>query len=607
MAKRRFKEDDNHEKKKVNKENLKKLVGIYKYVLPYKTPFIFGLFLLLLTSATVMSFPLLSGKLLDIASGKSDWYIKDIDTIVIVMVVILFIQGIVSFLRVYLFAVVSEKSMANIRYGLYKKYMMLPFTFYDKRRVGELISRITSDVSMLQDTLSVTIAELLRQFSILIIGTFIIFYTTTSLSLFMLGTFPVIIVIAIIFGRYIRKLSKNTQDDLAKTNVIVEETLQSIQTVKSFTNELFETLRYRKSLDNVIGTALRAAKYRAAFISFIIFVLFGGIVAIMWYGALLVKSGEMTVGDLLSFVLYTTFIGGSIAGLGDLYGQVQKAIGASDRIIEVLDEPDEEDVVDAKGKLVLQGNINFSQVGFSYPTRLDFEVLNDIQLSIKSGEKVALVGPSGAGKSTLVQLLMRYYPVGQGEITIDGKNIAEYPLKAYRENIGVVPQEVILFGGSIRENIAYGKQESTEEEIMMAAKKANAFDFISSFPEGFDTLVGERGVKLSGGQRQRIAIARAILKDPAILVLDEATSSLDAESEHLVQEALTELMKGRTSIIIAHRLSTVRQADKIFVLKDGKIAESGSHDELIAIEDGVYGNLVRLQFNDGQEAAILKG
>jgi ABC-type multidrug transport system fused ATPase/permease subunit len=460
---------------------------------------------------------------------------------------------------------------------------------------------------MLQDTLSVTIAELLRQFSILIIGTFIIFYTTTSLSLFMLGTFPVIIVIAIIFGRYIRKLSKNTQDDLAKTNVIVEETLQSIQTVKSFTNELFETIRYRKSLDNVIVTALRAAKYRAAFISFIIFVLFGGIVAIMWYGALLVKSGDMTVGDLLSFVLYTTFIGGSIAGLGDLYGQIQKAIGASDRIIEVLDEPDEEDVVDAKEKLILKGDINFSQVGFSYPTRLDFEVLKDIQLSIKSGEKVALVGPSGAGKSTLVQLLMRYYPISNGGITIDGKNIEDYQLKAYRENIGVVPQEVILFGGSIRENIAYGKQEASEEDIILAAKKANALDFINSFPEGFDTLVGERGVKLSGGQRQRIAIARAILKDPAILVLDEATSSLDAESEHLVQEALTELMKGRTSIIIAHRLSTVRQADKIFVLKDGKIAESGSHDELIAIEDGVYGNLVRLQFNDGHETAIMKG
>jgi ABC-type multidrug transport system fused ATPase/permease subunit len=497
--------------------------------------------------------------------------------------------------------------MANIRYGLYKKYMMLPFTFYDKRRVGELVSRITSDISMLQDTLSVTIAELLRQFSILIIGTFIIFYTTTSLSLFMLGTFPVIIVIAIIFGRYIRKLSKNTQDDLAKTNVIVEETLQSIQTVKSFTNELFETIRYRKSLDNVIVTALRAAKYRAAFISFIIFVLFGGIVAIMWYGALLVKSGDMTVGDLLSFVLYTTFIGGSIAGLGDLYGQIQKAIGASDRIIEVLDEPDEEDVVDAKEKLILKGDINFSQVGFSYPTRLDFEVLKDIQLSIKSGEKVALVGPSGAGKSTLVQLLMRYYPISNGGITIDGKNIEDYQLKAYRENIGVVPQEVILFGGSIRENIAYGKQEASEEDIILAAKKANALDFINSFPEGFDTLVGERGVKLSGGQRQRIAIARAILKDPAILVLDEATSSLDAESEHLVQEALTELMKGRTSIIIAHRLSTVRQADKIFVLKDGKIAESGSHDELITIEDGVYGNLVRLQFNDGHETAIMKG
>lgn len=605
MAKKKHYDRDKEEKRKLNKENLKKLAGIYRYVLPYKWPFGIGLLLLLLTSALVMSFPLLSGKLLDIASGNSTWYIKDINTIIIILLGILFLQGIVSFTRVYLFAYVSENTMANIRYTLYKKFMSLPFTFYDKRRVGELISRITSDVTMLQDTLSITLAEMLRQVSILVIGTAIIFYTTTALSMFMLATFPVIIIIAIGFGRYIRKLSRHTQDELAKTNVVVEETLQSIQTVKSFTNELFETLRYRRSLDQLIGTALRAAKYRAAFISFVIFVLFGAIVAIMWYGALMVQSGEMTVGELLSFVLYTTFIGGSIAGLGDLYGQLQKAIGASERILEVLDEPSEEEVVVSHEPFRLHGAVKFTNVSFSYPTRKDMHVLRDISLDIKPGQKVALVGPSGAGKSTVVQLLMRYYQVGGGSITLDGADAYTYPLRGYRANIGVVPQEVILFGGSIKENIAYGKQDATDEEIMVAARKANALDFINSFPEGFATLVGERGVKLSGGQRQRIAIARAILKDPAILVLDEATSSLDAASEHLVQDALNELMKGRTSIIIAHRLSTVRQADKILVLKDGVIAEAGTHEELVHQPNGVYANLVKLQFNEEQQSAVV--
>lgn len=589
------------EKKKLNKDGIRKLLGVFRFVLPYKLPFSIGLVLLLLTSAMVMAFPFMSGKLLDVASGQNSWFIDDINVIAGILIGILFLQGIVSFMRVYLFAYVSENTMADIRYSLYEKLMSLPFSFYDKRRVGELISRITSDVSMLQDTLSVTVAELIRQFSILLIGIVIIFATTTSLSLFMIGTFPIVIVIAVVFGRYIRRLSRNTQDELAKTNVVVEETLQSIGTVKAFTNELFEAMRYRKSLDRVIQMALKTARYRSGFVSFVIFVLFGAIVSVMWYGALLVQSGEMTVGELLSFVLYTTFIGASIAGIGDLYGQVQKAVGSSERILEVLSEEIAEEVIVEDEPLALDGHIRMSGMGFSYPTRKDMLVLNGVDIEIKPGEKVALVGPSGAGKSTIIQLLMRYYKIDKGELKIDGKSVYEYPLRAYRQNIGVVPQEVILFGGSIKENIAYGKQTAGMDEIMRAAAQANALDFINSFPDGFETLVGERGVKLSGGQRQRIAIARAILKDPSILILDEATSSLDAESEHLVQDALDELMKGRTSIIIAHRLSTVRQADHIFVIKDGQIAESGRHDQLIELKDGVYNKLVKLQF--AEEAA----
>jgi ABC-type multidrug transport system fused ATPase/permease subunit len=400
-----------------------------------------------------------------------------------------------------------------------------------------------------------------------------------------------------VFGRFIRKLSKKTQSELASANVIVEETLQSINIVKAFTSELTEVLRYRKSLDKVVKVALKSATYRGAFISFIIFAMFGGIVAVLWYGASLVQEGSMSVGDLLSFVLYTTFIGGSIAGLGDLYGQIQKAIGASERVMEILQE-EEEFKIEAKEKIHLQGAIQFENVKFSYPTRKDVQVLKNLNLSVGAGEKIALVGHSGAGKSTIIQLLMRFYPLGSGQIKVDDQNIESLSITGYRQNIGIVPQEIILFGGSIRENIAYGKPNASDEEIIAAAEKANAWLFIKDFPEGLDTLVGERGVKLSGGQRQRIAIARAILKDPKILILDEATSSLDAESENLVQQALDELMKNRTTIIIAHRLATIRKVDKIFVLKEGQISEQGSHQELLESENGTYSNLVKLQLQD---------
>jgi ABC-type multidrug transport system fused ATPase/permease subunit len=341
---------------------------------------------------------------------------------------------------------------------------------------------------------------------------------------------------------------------------------------------------------------LSTAKYRGAFISFIIFALFGGIVGVMWYGASLVASGEMSVGELVSFVLYTTFIGGSIAGLGDIYSQLQKAIGSSERVVELLAEEEEagagEQIVDFKG------NIEFEEVGFHYPTRPEVEVLQGLSFQIQSGEKVALVGPSGAGKSTIIQLLLRFYEATKGQIRIDGQSLSHWELASLRSKIGIVPQEVLLFGGSIRENIGYAKPGATEDEIITAAKKANAWQFISQFPEGLDTLVGERGIKLSGGQRQRVAIARAILKDPAILILDEATSSLDAESEVLVQEALNELMKGRTTLISAHRLATIRKVDRIYVLAGGKIVEQGNHQELVQEPGGIYANLVRLQFAD---------
>jgi ATP-binding cassette, subfamily B, bacterial len=597
MAKRNRSEGlKEEEKRKLNRRSLKQLYGIFRFTFPYKGFFIVGFVSLILSSATILAFPYLAGKLLDIASGKQVPYFQSINEITVALLAILFIQGIFSFTRVYTFSVVSERSLADLRSSVFQKIIWLPLRFFDSRRVGELMSRITSDVSTLTDMFSFTLAELLRQFLTLILGTVVIFFLAPKLTGFMLLTFPVLVLLALFFGKYIRKLSKKTQDRLAEANVVVEESLQSISVVKAFTNEAFEMNRYSKALRDVVNVAIRTARYRGLFISFVIFALFGGIVAVGWYGATLVQSNEITVGELFSFVIYTSFIGGSIAGLGDIYTQVQRAIGASERLLEILAESDESEAV-ASPALRLNGKIEFHDVSFVYPSRKDFEVLKNLNFRIEAGEKVALVGQSGAGKSTIINLLLRFYPVEHGAIKVDDIAITDFNLNAYRSNLSIVPQEVILFGGTIRENILYGRPSATNEEVWKAAQQANALEFIESFPDQFNTIVGERGVKLSGGQRQRIAIARAILKNPSILILDEATSSLDAQSEVLVQSALEKLMEGRTSIVIAHRLSTIKKVDRIFVIQDGRLAEMGSHGELSILNNGIYRNLLSLQLH----------
>ncbi len=585
------------EKRALTSGTLKKLLGIFRFMWPHKRLFIFGLICLALSSGTMLSFPYFAGKLLDLASGKTVPYFTSINQVAITLLLILLVQSFFSFTRVYTFSVTSERSLADLRHSIYQKIVWLPLSFFDSRRVGELMSRITADVSTLQDTFTVTLAELLRQSLTLIIGITVIFFLAPQLTAFMLLTFPVLVILALFFGKFIRKLSRNTQDKLAEANVIVEESLQSIHVVKAFTNELFELARFKKSLNEVVAVAIHAARYRGLFVSFVILALFGGIVAVGWYGAYLVQSNALSVGELFSFIIYTSFIGGSIAGLGDIYTQLQRSIGASERLLEILEQHDEAEPTVGE-PVRLSGELTFDHVHFSYPGRPDVEVLKDLSFTIRAGEKVALVGQSGSGKSTIINLIQRFYPVEQGAILADGRSISSYPLTAYRKNLGIVPQEVILFGGTIRENIAYGKPDATPEEIREAARKANALEFIERFPEGFDTLVGDRGVKLSGGQRQRIAIARAILKDPAILILDEATSSLDSHSERLVQEALEQLMEGRTAIIIAHRLSTIKKVDRIFVINHGQLAEMGSHAELTSLTNGIYSNLLKMQLHE---------
>lgn len=581
--------------KKISWDGLKITIKLFRYILPYKWYFIAGMVFLTLSTGTSLAFPKLIGNIIAVMEGKSNFTINQVTGI---LFLVLILQAVFSYFRVYLFTIVTERSMLNIRKDVFSQIITLPVTYLEQKRVGELTSRITSDVSQLAGLLSFTLAELFRQVATLIVGIAILFYTSWKLTLFMLATFPLLVVASVFFGRHMRRLSRKAQDQLAAANVVAEETLQSVNVVKAFTNEQLEINRYTGILGKVVDLSLYAAKFRGGFISFVILALFGGIVGVVWYGAGLVQSGEMHLSDLFTFILYTTFIGASISGMGDLYAQINKTVGASERLFEILGEKAEIDPQESAIALAapINGHVSYQDIHFSYPSRSDLPVLKGISFDIKAGEKIALVGYSGAGKSTIIQLLLRFYNYQSGAITVDGKPLTDYGISEIRKNIAVVPQEVILFGGTIQENILYGNPKATPEQVYDAARRAHALEFIESFPEKMETIVGERGIKLSGGQRQRIAIARAILKDPKILILDEATSSLDAESEQLVQIALDELMENRTTIVIAHRLATIRKVDQIYVIREGKIAESGTHQELSQVEDGLYASLIKLQF-----------
>ncbi len=592
------------ERVKLSKSSIRNARKIFSFLRPYRGLFLIGWFFLLVSSVLGLAFPLLMGQLLGgasdaVAQPGSFWEKVDINNVNMVALALFItfgLQALTGFLRIWIFTKVTENALRDIRRDAFSRLIYLPMDFFNQNSVGELTSRISSDITQVQETLRTTIAEFFRQLIIILGGVTVLLITSWKLALIMLATVPVLAIVAVFFGRFVRKLSREAQDESAKSNAVIEESLMGISNVKSFTNELFMIAKYREAIDNIRHLNVRSGLWRGFFASFVIIFIMGAIVFIVWQGVLMTQgpNPEMDNRGFFTFMMFTIMMGASFGSIPELFASIQKAVGSTENLMQLISKPNEKDEHTGSEKPVITGKVAFRHVHFRYPQRKDAVVLDDVSFESQSNQTIALVGASGAGKSTIASLLLQYYHVTGGSIEFDGVNSEQIDLEHLRKHMAIVPQEVILFSGTIRENIRFGKLNATEEELIEAAKKANAWEFISSFPDQLDTQVGDRGIQLSGGQKQRIAIARAILKNPEILILDEATSALDSESEKLVQSALDKLMEGRTSFVIAHRLSTIKKADVILVFEQGKIVESGSHDALLAM-NGTYANLVELQ------------
>jgi subfamily B ATP-binding cassette protein MsbA len=573
---------------------------LLSYLGPYLGRMLLALLALLVGSALSLVFPAVIQQVVDSVLMAGD--IRLLDQITLLLLGVFLIRSVTSLIEVYNLNYVGERIVVDLRLQLYRHLQELSLGFFLRRRVGELVSRLSSDVTIMRSALTNNVNTLLQQ-SLIMLGSVIIMLALNwRLTLFILVLAPIIVALGAGFGILMRRTSTQIQDELAAATTVVDEVFQNIREVKSFVRESYEIDRYGSAIDRAFRAALRLLRIRAAFGPLVAFLGFGGLAAVLWFGGREVLASRLTGGQLIAFLIYGLTVAGSLGSLVNLYTQFQEALGATKRVFQLLDQqPDVTDAPDAATLRAVQGRITFENVSFSYDERQ--EVLHDIQLDVAPGEILALVGPSGAGKSTIFNLIPRLYDPTGGAVQVDGNDVRSVTQASLRQHIGIVPQETLLFGGTIRENIRYGRLDASDDELVAAAQAANAHDFILELPDQYETIVGERGVRLSGGQRQRVAIARAILKNPRILLLDEATSSLDSESEHLVQEALGRLMQNRTTVIIAHRLSTVRIADKIAVLDKGNILELGTHDELLA-HDGLYARLYGMQFREDLIAEV---
>jgi subfamily B ATP-binding cassette protein MsbA len=580
------------EKKHQKTPSMNEVRRLISYLKPYKGPMAIATITLLLGSGIGLIFPLLIQNLVNTVLAKGS--LNQLAQITLVLIGVFLIRAVFYYFQTYWLSYVGERIIVDLRTEIYQHLQLLSVRFYTDRRIGELISRLSSDVTVVRTALTNNIATVLSQ-TITFVGSLVLMLILNwQLTLFILILAPIVILSAAIFGARLRKLSTQVQDQLASSTAVAEEALNNIRIVKAFTREPFEVKRYAENVNMTFRATMRATVWRSAFGALVTFLGFASLALILWFGGREVLLGRLTTGSLIAFLVYGINIAASLGSFTTLYTQLQEAAGASRRIFEIIDEvPDILDSANAINLTPVTGHIVFNNVSFAYPGSP--HVLSNIELEIQHGEILALVGPSGAGKSTLFNLIPRFYDPTFGTVMVDEHDLRKVTQASLREQIGLVPQETQLFSGSIRENLRYGNLFASENEIVAAANAANAASFIEELPDGYDTVVGERGVKLSGGQRQRISIARAILKNPRILLLDEATSSLDSESEILVQEALERLMIGRTTVIIAHRLSTIQLAHRIAVLDKGQIVELGNHNELIDL-DGLYARLYRLQF-----------